>query len=218
MERLLGFSSPVGAAAHRGTACESGVVSALVEGHDDDYAAGVALVEFDTLSALSGDPRKDKVRSQVDPITRQAITALRPYGKPNATQGFIEWKPEELEYPIVGYFDFMWDDVGVVVDLKTTMSCPSSIRSAHARQVAFYSAGNLAGRVAYVTPKRAEIYELEDIAGHRAALLKMAIACENFCNLSDDPEFFKSIVVPDIDHYFFSDPAARQKAFEVFGV
>ena len=30
MERLLGFSSPVGAAAYRGTACEAGVVAALV--------------------------------------------------------------------------------------------------------------------------------------------------------------------------------------------
>jgi len=218
MERLLGFSSPVGAAAYRGTACEAGVVAALVDGKDDDEAVTLALAEFDKLSALSGDPRKDKVRSQVEPITREAIKALRPYGAPNATQGFIEWKPQELEYPIVGYFDFMWGDAGVILDLKTTISCPSKIRPSHARQVAFYTGGNMSGQIAYVTPKRSEIYELEDIDAHRTALLRMAIACENFCNLSDDKEFYTSIIMPDIDHYFFSDPAARQKAFEVFGV
>lgn len=218
MERLLGFSSPVGAAAYRGTACETGLVSALEYETSDDDAVKLALDEFDKLAALSGDPRLDKVRRQVEPITRQAIKAFSGYGPPSSTQGLIEWKPPELEYPIIGYYDFMWDVAGIVVDLKTRVACPSAILPSHARQVAFYTAGNLAGRVAYVTPKRHEIYELEDIDAHRTALLRMAIACENFCNLSDDAEFYKAIIMPDVDHYFFSDPAARQNAFEVFGV
>jgi hypothetical protein len=54
-------------------------------------------------------------------------------------------------------------------------------------------AAALLSRMTYVTPKKCETYELE----------------ENFLALSEDPEFFKSITVPDLDSFYWGGPARR---------
>jgi hypothetical protein len=39
------------------------------------------------------------------------------------------------------------------------------------------------------------------------------VRIENFLALSNDPEFFKSITVPDLDSFYWGGPA-RQLAYE----
>jgi hypothetical protein len=119
-----------------------------------------------------------------------------------------------LRLPIVGYFDFEWEQHGIIVDLKTTGKMPS-IKIAHARQVALYaSSDNMDARLTYCTPKKCATYRLENVREHRDALYQIARRVEQFLALSDDPEFFKSITVPDLDSFYWSGPAARQLAFE----
>ena len=71
----------------------------------------------------------------------------------------------------------------------------------------------MAARLTYVTPKKCETYELENIREHREALRQIAMRIENFLALSNDPEFFKSITVPDLESFHWSGPA-RQLAYE----
>lgn len=219
LEKVLGKRQPVGLPAHRGTAVEAGIAHGLL-----DLAAPVedcidlAQRKFAELSAFSRDPRLDKFAQSVGPMVTNGLAELRGYGVPSSTQGFIEWRPEGLKYPIVGYYDFMWQDFGIVVDLKTSDTLPSKIKVPHARQVSLYTGGNLQGRVTYCTPSKVATYLLEDVPAHRAALHRMALACERFLALSDDPEFFKGITVPDLDSFYFAPEAARQAAFETWGV
>ena len=65
----------------------------------------------------------------------------------SGVQGFVEWKPADLKYPIVGYYDFIWEDHGIIVDLKTTERMPSEIKIPHARQVSLYCGDNHQGRL-----------------------------------------------------------------------
>jgi hypothetical protein len=58
----------------------------------------IAERKFRELSALSPDPRKDKIESEIGAMVEIALKDLRPYGKPSSKQGFIEWKPEGLQY------------------------------------------------------------------------------------------------------------------------
>lgn len=218
LERILGRKMPVGAAAHRGTAVEAGVALGLLQGADDAACIEVAERKFRELAALSVDPRREKVEDGIGAMTKRALAELRPYGKPSSTQGFIEWKPEGLEYPIVGYYDFLWEDHGIVVDLKTTEKLPSAVKPNHARQVALYTGGNLEGRLAYITPAKSAVYGLENVADHRATLHRMALACERFLALSDDPAFFVGITAPDLEGFYFAPPEARQAAWEVWGI
>lgn len=221
LERILGHRQPVGTPAHRGTAVEAGVALGLMQDAPDDDAVVEAFKVYDRLTALSADARRETHRADIDGMVRSALEELRPYGKPSSAQGKVVWQPEGLAAPILGFYDFCWDEHGIIVDLKTTERLPSEVKIGHARQVALYAAGgggNLEGRLTYVTPKKRATYRLENTRDHLAALASIARAVERFLSLSDDPEFFTSITVPDLESFYWGAPAARQKAFDVWAV
>ncbi len=170
----------------------------------------VAIVKYDTLMALSSDVRRERYRGTIFDMVSHGLAELRPYGVPSAVQGLVEWKPDGLRLPIIGYFDFEWAQHGIIVDLKTTEKLPQQIKISHARQAAFYaSSDKMAARLTYVTPNKCETYALENIREHREALRQIALRIENFLALSDDPEFFKGITAPDLDSFYWGGPARR---------
>lgn len=215
LEKVLGVRQPVGAPAHRGTAVEDGVTYGLLNPHTDpETCTKVAFKKYDTITALSGDKRREDYRATIPAMVEAALKELRPYGIPTHTQGFIEWKPEGLKLPIVGYFDFHWSQHNITTDLKTTEKMPSAVKIPHARQVALYVTSNNAdARATYVTPKKCQTYAIENIDAHRNALHEIARRVEAFLALSDDPEFFKSITAPDYESFYWGGPA-RQVGFE----
>lgn len=219
LERIIGIRQPVGVPAHRGVAVEDGVAHGL--NNPDAKIADcmeIALKKYDTLTGLSSDTRREKYRETIPEMVMTAINELRPYGVPSRCQGFVEWRPEGLRLPIVGYFDFEWAEHGIIVDLKTTEKLPSAIKIPHARQVALYaSSDNMDARLTYCTPKKVATYKLENIREHRAALHRIALSVENFLALSDDPKFFLGITAPDLESFYWGGPA-RQIAFEHWGI
>lgn len=215
LEKVLGIRQPVGSPAHRGTAVEDGVTHGLLYA-DADVAtcAAIALKKYDTISALSGDKRREDYRASIPAMVEAGLKELRPYGLPTHIQGFIEWKPEGLKLPIVGYFDYHWAQHNITTDLKTTEKMPSAVKIPHARQVALYvSSNNADARATYCTPKKCQTYQIDNIDAHRNALHQIALRVENFLALSDDPEFFKSITAPDYESFYWGGPA-RQIGFE----
>jgi hypothetical protein len=220
LERVKGHKQLVGAPAHRGTAVEQGVTYGLL--HPDkpiEVCCKRAAAHYDTLMALSPDPRRSKYRTGIDPMVKAATAELRRYGVPSGMQGFVEWRPDGLKLPIIGYYDYWWDQHGIVGDLKTTERMPSEIKQSHARQIAFYAGSeNIDARILYVTPLRMQAYHLEEVGAHRTALLRIALTLERWLAMSDDPQFFVDMTVPNLDSFYWSDPAARQLAFEYWGV
>jgi hypothetical protein len=221
LERLLNRKSKVGAAAHRGTSVEEGVVHGLVNGVSDDECVKVAQDTFGRLTALCGDPRLEKERDAVPEMVRQGLAELRPYGKPSSTQGKVSLDIEGLHVPMIGFYDVAWEDHGILIDLKTTHALPNKIKINHARQVSLYAACMGEGtdaRLTYVTPKKVATYKLENVPEHVDSLKKIALTIQRFLSVSDNPLELASLLVPDIESFYFSDPAARQAVFEVWGV
>lgn len=221
LEKILGKRQPVGAPAHRGTAVEAGVTVGLMDPslHPMSDCTIAALQKYDTISALSGDKRREEYRETIPDMVQSALAELRPYGVPSSTQGFVEWKPEGLRFPIVGYYDFHWQDHNITVDLKTTERLPSAVKIPHARQISLYvTTNNADARATYVTPKKHATYRIENVDAHRKALHQIALRCEAFLALSDDPMFFVNVTAPDLESYYWGDPAARQMAFELWGL
>ena len=68
----------------------------------DKECFSVAYTKYDGLTALSADERREKYRGNIPDMVAQALDELRQYGVPSGVQGFIEWKPADLKYPIVG--------------------------------------------------------------------------------------------------------------------
>lgn len=219
LERLLGHKTPVGAAAHRGTAVEAGVIAGLM-GAPLNEAIDTANAVFTEKTALSADPRRDKERDGLAGMVEQGIALLAPWGKPDRTQVRKEWQMDGIAVPVLGFSDAEYDAHGLIVDLKTTHALPTSIKTGHARQVASYlgAGANMTGGVAYVTPKKSALYQLENASAHVAALTRMAHSLQNFLARVSTPEEAASLLTVDTESYFLADPRARQSAFEVFGV
>jgi hypothetical protein len=220
LERILGRRQPVGAPAFRGTAVEDGVTVGLMDPKASLEACPAAAYKtYDRITALSGDKRREEFRATIPDMVKSALEELRPYGIPTHTQQFVSWKPEGLAYPIVGYLDYRWEQHGILVDLKTTDKLPSSIKIPHARQVALYATmtgDNVDARLSYVTPKKRATYALENTRDHLSALHQIALRCEAFLALSDDPAFYTSITAPDFESFYWGGPA-RQIGFETWG-
>ena len=185
LERIIGLRQPVGVPAHRGVAVEDGVTLGLLNPDAPlEACADVAYTKYDTLTAMSTDDRREKYRANIPDMVNQALAELRPYGVPSQTQGFIEWRPEGLVLPIVGYFDYHWDQHNITTDLKTTEKMPSKVKVNHARQVALYvTSNNAAARVTYCTPKKCQTYSIDNVDEHRKALHRMAVKVEAFLAL-----------------------------------
>lgn len=219
LEKILGHRQPVGAPAHRGTAVEDGVTHGLLNPDAPlEACIEVAKKKYDTITALSSDRRTGEYRMDIADMVTSALNELRPYGIPSHTQGFIEWRPDGLRFPIVGYFDYHWENHNITVDLKTTEKLPSQIKIPHARQVALYvTTNNADARVSYITPKKRATYQVDNIDAHRNALHQIARRCEAFLALSEDPKFFTEITAPDFESFYWSGPPARQIGFEKWG-
>jgi hypothetical protein len=216
LEKILGLKQPVGVPAHRGAAVEDGVTLGLLKPDALlEACVDVAYTRYDTITAMSTDERREKYRANIPDMIKQALIELRPYGVPSHTQGLVEWKPEGLTLPIIGYFDFHWSDHNITTDLKTSERMPSEVKVNHAKQVSLYVTSNNAdARITYCTPKKCQTYAVENIDAHRAALYQVALRVEKFLSLSDDPQFYVDITVPDLDSFYWTAPAARQLAYE----
>ena len=221
MQKVLGKRSSVGAAAHRGTAVEAGIAFALNSNGDVNGAIDVTKTEFNRLSSLSTDPRQDKEAAALADMVIVGYKELAGYGKPSSMQGKIEYKVEGLAVPMIGFYDFEWEHHGVLVDLKTTHALPSKISTNHARQVALYVAArgdNLDARITYVTSKKSATYQLENKREHVEALGRIALTIQRFLSITDDPYELASLIVPDVDSFYFGDATSRQQAFDIWGL
>ena len=224
MERLLGYRSSPGCAAHRGTAAEAGIEIGLI--NPDLPVAECqahALREFDRLSALSADPSRQKEREAIPGIVEVGLAELRQYGVPTLSETSRQHKVsvtlDDVPVPVIGYLDFLFDQHGIIVDLKTQLRLSSEISEPHARQVALYqhAHGNHQARIAYTTPKKIGVYVLENGRQHLDALRQIARRLERFLSVSKDPQELAGIVVPDFASFYWNDPATRARGREVFG-
>jgi hypothetical protein len=221
LDKCLKKKGQVGAAAHRGTATEKGVVHGLVTGANDEECIGIAKDEFWRLTALSGDPARDKEEAAVPEMVKIGLRELRGYGPPTSTQGAIEYRFDSIAVPFIGFYDVEWSNHNILVDLKTTHALPSKISTNHARQVALYAAarGNeIDPRVTYITSKKSATYRVENVSEHVKALERIGLAIQRFLSISTDPMELSKHVMPDVESFYFKDPMTRQAVFEIWGV
>jgi hypothetical protein len=193
----LGRRQPVGSPAHRGTAVEDGVTAGLMDPAKSlEDCSAVALKKYDSdhrpvrRQAARGIPRDDSRHGEIG--AGRAAPLWRPDAHPAIRENGSR---TGLAYPIVGYLDYRWEQHGILVDLKTTEKLPSSIKIPHARQVALYATmtgDNVDARLTYCTPKKRATYQLENTRDHLTALHQIALRCEAFLALSDDPAVFYS--------------------------
>jgi hypothetical protein len=222
---LMKRRTPVGPAAHRGTAIECGVEAGLF---DPDMPVEdcqkVAAEKFHALTRLSADPRIEKERASIAPSVEVALAELRQYGIPekpaDGRQHKLDVSIEGVGVPVIGYLDFIWPQHGIIVDLKTTARIPSEISDPHNRQGALYlrHGSNLQVRMVYVSAKKLAAYVIDDAPSHIASFVQAAQAIERLLSLSDDPEHITRCFAPDLSSFYWGDQSARTIAHEIWGI
>lgn len=221
---LMKKRTPVGPAAHRGSAIECGVEAALFDPEMPiETAQGIAMAKYHTLTRLSADPRIEKERECIEPSVAVAVAELRQYGVPdkpeNGRQHKIEVELDGVPVPAIGYLDLDFPAHGLLVDLKTTSRIPSEMSDPHCLQGALYwrAKGNYQVRFAYVSAKKIAVYVLENAAEHVARATRTAQAIERFLSLSDDSEKLTRCFMPDLTSFYWGDASARALAYEIWG-
>jgi hypothetical protein len=219
-ERLLKREAPVGAAAHRGTAAEKGICMGLLDPSIPiEDCQAFAVQTFNDLTVLSDDPRCDRERNALPGFVLNGLNKLRPRGVPSAVQKRVDVMLPGVPVPWEGWIDLYYGSYRTTVDIKTTHRLPAEPTTAHARQLSLYTFGtNIAGRVAYFTPAKSADYLVEDRERHIKDLVNIANRMERFLGISDDPEFLASIVVPNVDSFYYADAETRKMCREVFGL
>jgi hypothetical protein len=218
-ERLLGHKIPVGAAAHRGNAIETGVTQGLLF---PDYpianCQSLAAAQYSALTAFSQDTRREQEREAVAPTVAIALSELRQYGIPDMVQTRIETELCDGLPPLIGFLDYGWTQHGLIVDLKTSLRLASDISTAHGRQVAGYVRGtNHTGRLAYCTPKKSVVYEVDRIDERFNELVEIALRVDRFINISSDPAELAAMLPVDNQHWMWNNPEAERIRREVYG-
>lgn len=221
---LMKRRTPVGPAAHRGTAIECGVEAGLF---DPELPVAecqrMAQERFHGLTRLSADPRIEKERETLDGSVAVALAELRQYGVPekpaDGRQHKLDIRIDGVAVPIVGYLDFIWPQHGIIGDLKSTARIPSEISDAHARQGSLYlrHGSNLQCRMIYVSAKKVAAYVVDNAERHIASFVQAAQAIERLLSLSDDPEHLTRCFAPDLSSFYWGDQSARRIAQEIWG-
>ena len=203
---LLRQRFPSGWAAERGKAAENGVAAGLFNPDlSDEDCVKFALESFDNVAKIDDmlalADGKEKARKEVEAMVPLALAELRPLGVPTAppigeNQRKIgldcRFRPgENGTVHVMGYLDFYYSEIPLVVDLKTTGRMPSSFSQAHGIQAAIYArAMKCPVRYLYVTPKAAKWLEIteEEIEHYLEVVRDSVKRLERFLSLSDDGE------------------------------
>lgn len=215
---LVRGSDSVGPSAWRGSAVEAGLDYWLFK-RDRGAAQKAALDRFELEAMGELSEKLDKQRANIFPMLDQAIELFDDKPEPTVRQFDIEYWIEGIEVPLVGKLDYEWPDEGY--DLKTTERMPSQIRDGHGRQISVYQvARGKPYKLAYVTPKKGQILELQKEEYERylrqvawyAHTIRRGLA-----TFSDSLELAR-IYRPDFTNFHWSNPetvAEAKKFWEI---
>jgi len=216
---LFGKRTPMGAAAMRGICTEDAVVASLTGEADRDTALKAALEKFDKTFIVA-DEKITKERAMIEPCMDLALEALADYGKPEFPEEgqekiSITAKGDDYEIPVIGFLDLVFPEAGLVIDLKTTGRCPSTMSAEHQLQRAIYqkAKGNQAVKFLYVTPKKTALLEDGDPNELLGRAKKQISRLEKFLRAGSRHDIAEVIPVNPSTFYWNGAEAIREELY-----
>ena len=195
------------ASMHRGTASEYALHKKYEEGIFDIQHAENKFNELCNFGGIDfGDATRHKENIQLKEYGN-ILNKNFNYKNLETYQEKIEIQFDELPIPIIGYIDFVFDDV--VVDLKTTARMPSKASASNKRQLSIYAMHykDKKSEVFYASPKEHKIFEItkQDIEIYQKQVKYIAMSIMKFLSISSDKEELASMVLPDADDWKWSE-------------
>lgn len=221
-------SITVGENAAYGTAVHGGIQSVLCAGDDIDTAVEHAIMEFDFHPANENADKRVHYRDLIETAIVLGIEELTPWLKSEAEMR-IEWQPEGLAVPIMGFVDMSQPFKGRFLEMKTKAPRQGSVKKdgtrgwvkaptpkepewSHIQQCAVYhKATGLEPNLAYIsdhtvtvfTPENCEKLQEQAIEFAAEQMRQKALKRQNLLKFSTDPKVLASILEADFDHPFY---------------
>lgn len=222
---LFGKKFTFGVAPQIGILTEDVVASVLMGASLDDEIEK-AEAEFNRRNVMNASEKDCARVSNIRDMAEQALEVLKEYGEPEFVHTIDGRKQQRIELkcngdgwelPLVGYLDFVYPKHGILIDLKTTLRCPSTMSDAHARQAAIYAQarGNMGVKFLYVTPKKSNMIDLEDKNYYLAQVKDILNRQEKLLRAFSKEELLKCVPISLSSFYWNQDIDIRK---ELFGV
>jgi len=218
----------VGENAAYGTAVHGGIQSVLCAGNDVNTAVEHAVMEFDFHPADENADKRVHYRDLIGTAIELGIEELASWSKSEAEMR-IEWQPEGLAVPIMGFVDMSQPFRGRLLEMKTKAPRQGAVKKdgtrgwvkaptpkepewSHIQQCAVYhKATGLEPNIAYIsdhtvtvfTPENCEKLQEQAIEFAAEQLRQKALKRQNLLKISTDPKVLASILEADFDHPFY---------------
>lgn len=231
----------VGENAAFGTAVHGAIQSTLCAGIDIVEATEHALMEFDFHPADESVEKRQKYRELIPDACDLAITELADWAKSEAELR-VEWHPEELAVPIIGFVDMAQGFNGRFLEMKTKAPRLGAVKKdgtrgwskavmpkepdwAHVQQAAvYYKATGLEPNISYISDHSVVVFspdnceKLQSDAVEYAAneMKAKALRRQNLLSVSTDPKVLASFLDPEFEHPFYWKHQFISEAKELF--
>lgn len=235
-------SITVGENAAYGTAVHGGIQSILCTGEDVDTAIDHALMEFDFHPANENADKREHYRTLIEPAIELGVEELVPW-QGSVEEERVEWHPEGLAVPIMGFVDMFQPEKNRFLEMKTKAPRQGAVKKdgtrgwvkamtpkqpewSHIQQCAVYhKATGLEPNIAYIsdhtvtlfTPENCDKLSSEAIEFAAKQMLNKALKRQNLLKISTDPKVLASILEADFDHPFYWKHQFVEEAKELFG-
>ena len=145
-----------------------------------------------------------------------AIPHFRKLGKPIDSQKKIKLELDDVDVPIIGYLDLLYEDC--VRDIKTVNRLPSTMMDSISRQLSIYGVAEQKKPIVdYVhatkTNSQVVVREVHHIDYHIKVVKKAAYNMGKILSISNDIAEIANLLIPDLDDWKWSNgerQAARQ--------
>ena len=233
----------VGENAAYGTAVHGAIQSVLCAGVDIEEATEHALMEFDFHPANESEDKRVKYRDLIPAAVDLAVQELSGWAKSEAELR-IEWHPEELAVPIIGFVDMAQGFKGRFLEMKTKAprlgavkkdgtrswtkaATPKEPEWTHIQQAAvYYKATGLLPNIGYISdhsvvvfsPDNCEKLQLDAIEYAANDMKAKAVRRQNLLSISTDPKVLASFLEPEFEHPFYWKHQFTAEAKDLFNL
>lgn len=220
------FKDPMGAAAYRGQAVETGVVQGLVD-PNSSLESCIKLAErkyhIATMTEPLSDKDVDRNKKVIAPMVEALVKELRPYGIPEFGvdgQKRISINLDGVKRPTIGYLDLFYPQHGLIIDIKTTLRMPTQITASHGLQGAIYNhalGDNYEVRFVYASNTKCAAYSQDNTREKLEEFRLRAIHREHLLDMFPTWEELAQVTTPNYESFYMSGPEMRAAGKAIWG-
>ncbi len=212
LRRLYGIKGKANAKMWRGDAVEAGLNFWLHNRDRQDSMANAKALAIDTFwQRAAGETSEEieEVLKGIPGMVEQAVIAISTMpSNVMGTQFGVEAFLDDVDVPVFGKIDFLFEDKSIV-ELKTTTRCPSKIESvsiSHRWQAALYAkARGVPVKLTYVTDKKNIVFEIQPDDVSLITMRRAALSLQKALASTEDGEALLRSLPLNVESFYWDD-------------